>query len=285
MAKKSINKKSAKSKPAKVISVFVLLKKTWLELSVFWRPLGGIAVVYAVLYFVFVMGLSVTNTLKMQIDSSGGRVSQAAFAIIDSITNTYTGAESDATVLVQMLLFIVATLAVVWALRKLQALKSITIRDAYYHGPSTLIPVLLVSGALLLMLLPAILGSNILAIVLQTGSVGSEIIAVGIITGLLLFSSVYLLSMYWPAFYIASLPNMRPIQALRSARDVTKKRRLSIMRKLLALALLIVLFLLTVLFPFGLIAPAVVPYIVYVAMFTVFIFSQVYLYELYRSLL
>lgn len=277
--------KKPKVKPPKIISVISLLRKTWLELSTFWRPLAGITFVYAALYLLFVMGLSVTTNIQSQIDTSTSKLSQATASIVDAVSNTYSGAQSDATVLVQVVLFLIAALATIWALRKLQALKAVTIRDAYYQGPAQFVSVLLVSLVLVFTLLPALLGTSILGIVLQAGGAALEITIISAIALLLLFLSAYLFTMFWPAFYIASLPGTRPMQALKSALSVTKKRRLSIMRKLLALVFLVIVAVLLLLLPFGLLTPALIPYIVYVVLFIVFMYTQVYLYELYRSLL
>lgn len=282
--KSKISKKIATPKPAK-IRFITLLQKTWLELSTFWRTLVGITAVYAALYFVFVMGLSITNSLRIAPDESDSRLLRATLTIIDSLSGTYAGSESDATVIVQSLLFLIAALAIIWALRKLQALKSITIRDAYYQGPAALIPVIMVSVTLILMLVPAALGASILAITLQMTSFSIGVVLAVVAVLLLFFASAYMFTMLWPAFYIVTLPNVRPMQAFKSSRDLTKKRRFMILHKFILLGLLLLLGLFIVLFPFGLAAPTVVPYVVYIALFAMFLFSQVYLYELYRSLL
>lgn len=285
ISKKIQPKKEVQQKPKKLVSSLVLLRQTWLELSTFWRTLVGITVVYAALYFVFVMGLSITSGLQVSVDTTQSRLGQAFDSIFTSISTISSQAQTDATVLVQMLLFVIASLAIVWALRKLQALKKITIRDAYYQGSSQIIPVLLVSAVLLLTLIPAVIGSSIVSVVLQTASVGIEILIVGIVAGLLLLTSVVLFTMFWPAYYIVSLPQTRPIQALKSAKAITKKRRLSIIRKLLVLGLLVLICGLLVVLPIAIIVPGLAQYAVYIVLFAAFLFAQVYLYELYRGLL
>ncbi|MFO0882500.1 MAG: hypothetical protein U0491_03570 [Candidatus Saccharimonadales bacterium] len=288
---KKPTKKDAKKQPErseqslKVVKLRTLLKQSWLELSTFWRQLLGITAVYAFLYFVFVMGLSITASFQNTIDTTASRFVQASSAFGDALANLYGGTQSDATVLVQVLLFLMASLAIIWALRKLQALKKITIRDAYYQGNAQLLPVLLVSIMLVLTLLPAVLGSGLLSIALQAGGTGVEIILIGAISLLLLFCSAFLFTMLWPSFYIASLPKMRPIQSVRSAMVLTKKRRLAIMRKLLFLVLISLLFLFVVMIPLALIAPVSAPYVAFAVLFLIFLYGQIYLYELYRSLL
>lgn len=271
--------------PKKVITVIALLRRTWLEISTFWRPLLGITAVYAVLYFIFVMGLNMSGNIQFEIDDSGSRIAQATTSIIGAFSSTYSGSQSDATTLIQMLLFVITSLAFIWALRKLQALKAITIRDSFYQGSAQIIPVLLVVAVLVFTLLPAVLGSSILAIVLQAGGGQLEVVIVSAISFTLLFISAFLFTMYWPAYYIASLPQTRPLQALRSALAVTKKRRFAILRKLVFLGFMIVIVMMVFLLPFALLLPALVQYALYGALFVIFMYSQVYLYELYRSLL
>lgn len=278
-------KNDALQKPQKLVNSWVLLRQTWMELSSFWRTLVGITLVYVVLYFVLVMGLNITSGLTVAIDTGQSRFGQAINSIATSINDVYAQAQSDTTVLVQMLLFVIASLALIWALRKLQALKKITIRDSYYQGSAQIIPVLLVSVVLLLTLIPAVIGSSIFSVVLQTASVGAEIVIVSVVAGLLLLSSLVLFTIFWPAYYIASLPQTRPMQALKSAKAITKKRRLSIMRKFFVLGLVLIVCGLLFVLPIAIIVPSLAQYAVYSALFAGFLYAQVYLYELYRSLL
>lgn len=278
-------KNDAPQKPQKLVNSWILLRQTWMELSSFWRTLVGITLVYVVLYFVLVMGLNITSGLTVAIDTGQSRFGQAINSIATSINDVYAQAQSDTTVLVQMLLFVIASLALIWALRKLQALKKITIRDSYYQGSAQIIPVLLVSVVLLLTLIPAVIGSSIFSVVLQTASVGLEIVIVSVVAGLLLLGSLVLFTIFWPAYYIASLPQTRPMQALKSAKVITKKRRLSIMRKFFVLGLVLIVCGLLFVLPIAIIVPSLAQYALYVALFASFLYAQVYLYELYRSLL
>ena len=285
MAKKKV--KASKIELKKLPNVWELIKKTWFEGTTFWRPLTGLLIIYALLYFVLVMGLSFSSYLQNPLSTSTGGLSKTLstiFAVIN--TNSLTdGTQSDATVLIQFLLFLIASLAFIWTLRKLQALKKIKLRDAYYQGTSTLIPVILVSMVLILTVLPAIAGSAILATALQSGASGIETLIVSLISGLLLLLSLVLFVMLWPAFYIVSLPQTRPMQAIRAAAKVTKKHRFAILRKMIMLAILSFVLLFIILLPIALAVSVIVPEVAFVLLFIVFGFCHVYLYTLYRSLL
>lgn len=287
IAKKKSKKNKKTVKPVKLPSSWALTKKSWFEISTFWRPLLGVSMVYAVLYFILVMGLSFSTSVQESSiygTSKLGDAFSSVFAVFS--TSSLTGnSGSDATVLVQFILFIAASMAIVWSLRKLQALKKIKMRDAYYKGTATLIPTILVSFILVATLLPVVSGSSLLATALQNGGTGTEIAVVTVISGLLLLFSCYLFAMFWPAFYIVSLPDTKPFQALRSSMKVTKKRRFAIIRKALVINILMILLIFFVLLPIALVLPSIIPVISFLLLFVIFGIMHVYLYTLYRSLL
>jgi hypothetical protein len=288
-AKKTASKVVKKRQPklAKLPSAWALTKKTWFEVSTFWRPLLGITIVYGILYFILVLGLNLSTTWQYELtypDSTWGGALGLIFGAF-STGGFDSATASDLTIVMQFLLFILASMAVIWTLRKLQGLKQIKWRDAYYQGSSALVPTVLVTLVLVLTLIPAIIGSSLLATVLQVSATSLEILTVSLITGVLLLLSLLLFVMFWPAFYIISLPQTRPIQALRSALKVTKKRRLSILRKIVAWGFLCLIIMLAILIPLAIFIPSGVSYLVFMLLFILFGFSHVYLYNLYRSLL
>jgi hypothetical protein len=283
--KSTKNKKS--TKPSKLPSSWALTKKTWFEISTFWRPLLGVSMVYAVLYFILVMGLSFSTSVQESAITGTSKVGDAfssVFSVFGSSSLSGNGG-SDTTVLVQFILFLVASMAFVWTMRKLQALKKIKMRDAYYKGTATLIPTILVSFILVATLLPVVGGSSLLATALQNGGTGTEIAIVTIISGLMLLFSCYLFAMFWPAFYIVSLPDTKPFQALRSSMKVTKKRRFAIIRKALVIDILMILLMFVVLIPIALVLPSLIPVVSFLLLFIIFGIMHSYLYTLYRSLL
>lgn len=285
--KKQTKPKLKQPKPAKLPNSWSLLKKTWLEYSTFWKPLIGVSAVYGVLYFVLVMGLSFSMTLQDTFLDVSGRLGDALTSVFSTFSTSSLagGTSSDMTILVQFLLFLVASMAFIWTLRKLQALKKIKLRDAYYKGTSSLIATTIVSVILVATLLPLLGASSIVSAALQAGSHGTEMLIVSLIAGVLLLLAAYLFAMYWPAFYIISLPNTRPFQALKSALKITKKRRLSIIRKMLLITILMFVVILTVLIPVAMLLPSIVQVVSFILLFLIFGFVHTYLYTLYRSML
>lgn len=278
-----VTEKTAKQ-PKKQISFVSITKKTWLELSAFWRPLVSVTAVYAILYFIFVMSFSLNNNVKELLGTTTGKLPQAFAVILDTTFNSYSGTQSDATTLIQMLLFLASTLAVLWSLRRLQNLQKVNVLEAFYEGPARIVPVIVVSLLLMLTFIPSLFGTTILGyVVASSASILEYVIAVGV-SLLLIFSSLFLFVMYWPAFYIVTLPELRPLKAMNAARRVTKGYRLSILRKFVLLGILCFLLFLGVMLPIALLLPAIVPYVLYFVIFGIFLIVQVFLFELYRSL-
>jgi hypothetical protein len=279
-------KNKPKQEKKKVPNTWQLFKKTWLELTTFWRPISGVLIVYGSLYYLLVMGLSFSTELP-ELTSGDSRLEQA----LNSVSTVFSNGslmgynQSDSTGLFQLILFLIASMAIVWTLRKLQGLKKTKIRDAYYLGTATLIPTILVSIVTLLTLIPSALGSSILSVSLQASGNQTEVIIIGIIAGLLLFLSIYLLAMIWPAFYIVTLGQTRPIQAIRSATKITKGNRFSIIRKSIILMIVLILLTFGLIIPIAMISPTAVPFMALIIMLLNFAIAHTYLYNLYRSLI
>lgn len=265
----------------KIPSIWQIFRKTWFELTVFWRPILGVLSVYAVLYFVIVMGMNISLN---QVDSSVyelSRVNEALYQITSSLS---TGGGSVSAI-VQFLLFILASLAFIWTLRQLQAVKKISVLQAYYEGTATFVPALLVSACLSLTLLPLIAGSMLLTVSGEVSAVGVELIGVSLISLVLLLITIYLFAIFWPAFFIVSLPGTRPIQALKLSLKMTKTRRLALSRHVVALFFSMTMVYLLIVFPIALIVPALVGVISFILLFIFFGLGQIYFYNLYRSLI
>lgn len=286
--KKKKNKAKTQLKP---LNFWGLISATWREVSTFWRPIAGVTVVYGLLYFVLVMGLSISysyNDISQTVSETLGESSGAFARNIVSITTLFSGSsnsQSDATVLVQFLLFIIATMAMIWVLRRLQSLKHIKIREAYYEGSSRIVPFILVFTLLLVTFVPSAIGSVIFSAAQSAGAVGIELVVAGLISGALLLLTLYWFVVWLPALYIVSLPNGTPIAAIKASSKLTKKRRFWMLRQLIALAAVLVLGIFTVMLPIVMVVPAVAVAAAFIVAFTAFAVAQTFIYTMYRSLL
>lgn len=275
-------------KKRQIIGHVALAKATWLDISSFWRPLVAILAIYAVLNILFVASISllpsnqaIQDDITKYLGGSAGRVLDSLTLVSISIINI----SSPGNTLLQVLLIVVASMAFIWALRKLRGLQTISARQAYYEGPANIIPVLLVCTLLLLTLLPASIGSTLLLYTLPIAGSSLELIIAYAISGGLMILSLYWLMVWWPAVYISMLPATTPIASMRAAAQLTKKNRLRLLQRfIIAIVVLFAAFFVIVV-PIALIWQRLVPATVYTVIVLLFGTWHVVAFNLYRSLI
>jgi hypothetical protein len=99
-----------------------------------------------------------------------------------------------------------------------------------------------------------------------------------------------LISVYWIAnslmsIYAVTLPDIYPMQALRSTKEVVKGRRWSVFIKIFMLGVFLLLFAGSMLFISVAAFPSAAVYVYDVLAIFVLLFAHIYLFKLYRSLL
>jgi hypothetical protein len=97
--------------------------------------------------------------------------------------------------------------------------------------------------------------------------------------------SLYLICSSIIALYVASLPNMTPLAALRSARQLVQFKRWAILRKILFLPVVLVLGAAIILIPIIILYTPAAPWAFLVLSMFILPIVHSYLYALYRSLL
>jgi hypothetical protein len=284
--------KHIKSEGATVPGAFKLLRRAVGILARNWKLFLLVSLIYGLLNFVLVQGFSAQNLgdIKDSIgDAGGGSLSWAIqgtsmFAYLLSTAGT--GSNPGASVY-QVMMQVVVSLAIIWALRQLYAGRKVRVRDGFYQGVYPLVPFLLVLVVIVLQAIPAALGIWLYSIVNSNGIAASSVEQ--ILWAIVAFLAI-LLSLYWicasiMALYVVSLPNMTPLAALRSAAQLVRFRRWAVLRKLLFLPVVLLLAGAFVLIPVILLSTTVAPWVfLVVAMFALPIVHS-YLYALYRSLL
>ncbi|MEZ6331156.1 MAG: hypothetical protein R3B12_04055 [Candidatus Saccharimonadales bacterium] len=281
-------KKKQKTHTKKVVSYKQLTKMTWLDISSFWRFLGGILVVYAVINFVFVASFSLLPSSESLQEDIIGTLGTSAGRVVDSFTLvgvSLINVSAPSNTMLQLLLLAIVSMAMIWALRKLRGLQKITIRQAYYEGPNNIVVLVLVVTLLLLTLIPASIASTILLYALPI--VGSLLEATFVYTigALLMALSLYCLLVWWPALYIAMLPGTTPIGAMRAAAMLTKGRRFKIFSRQFAILVVLGSLFFVVVFPLAIVWQRLVPLSVYVSIITLYGIGHIALFNLYRSLI
>jgi hypothetical protein len=256
------------------------------------RAFVGIAIVYALLSLALVGGFSVAN-LKDAKQSFGdvfnGQVGQLATGLslfVYLLGNNSANSTPTASVY-EVILAIIASLAAIWAIRQMYAGNKVRIRDPFYLGMSPLIPFILVLGVIGIQLLPAAVGAFLYSTVVTNGIAATAIeqAVVMIVFALLCLTSLYMLCSSLFALYIVSLPEVAPMAALRSARQLVLHRRWMVLRKVLFLPLALVVITGLIITPFIILLTPAAPWMFIALSALIVPFVHAYLYGLYRALL
>jgi hypothetical protein len=259
---------------------FKLSWQSVLFIKNYWKPLGGIVAIYALLNLFFASGL-IGNA-----SSVVGNIHSAKFLdALGSFSSLLTGSTNQ-TATMQSVLFVIESLVIIWALRHLFSGEQIGIKHAYYHSTSSLIPFVIVLFVIVLQLLPVTISSTVFAIVLS--SITGNALVDAIFTFLFVasaFWSIYMLCSSVFALYIVTLPNMEPRSALKSAKNLVANRRWHVVRRLLFLPLIIIVVMGVFSVPLILYAKFLVTPTFFVLSMLSILFAHTYLYTFYKGLL
>lgn len=257
----------------------------------FWKPLGGIVLVYLILNIIFASGVSnISNsfqTIKDDLNAGGGHNLWHAAGGFASLLGSSGASGSSTGSTLQSILFVLESLVIIWALRHLLSGQAISVKLAYYKAMAPLIPFLLVILVIIIQLLPMTIGGTVLAAVATSVFTNSGVATVisSLIFAALAIWSLYMVSASVFALYIVTLPDMQPRQALRSARDLVRFRRLAVLRKVFFMPLFLIIVMGIIIVPLIVYAPAIVPAVFYILSMLAILFIHTYLYNLYRGLL
>jgi hypothetical protein len=291
---KKQQKTKAKVEARKLEPVIGSFRLTWQVFKVFrehWQVLGGIVLVYLILNIIFASGISNISTsfssIKNDLNSGGGHALWHAAGGFGSLLGSAGSSNSGTGSALQSMLFILESLVIIWALRHLLSGQAISVKLAYYRSMGPLIPFLLVIFVIILQLLPLSLGGVILAAVAT--SVFTSSTAITIVTAiafiLLAAWSIYMVSASVFGLYIVTLPDMTPRLALKSARDLVRFRRWTVLRRVFFMPLFLLAVIGIATIPLILYAQAVVPAVFFILSMLSILFIHTYLYSLYRDLL
>lgn len=268
-----------------------VLQQLWANKMLF----GGIVLTYGVLSVLFVRGFSDASnfpSVKRSLDSAlqsgtSSRVAETAVSLVYLFSTSGSGSTANAGVY-QVVLFILCSLAFIWALRRVLAGQpKQRVRDSFYKGMYPVIPFMLLLLLAILQLLPfaatgglySIVSGNDIAVHWWETMCWLGLLAAGA------FWSLRMLTATIFALYIVTLPDVAPLQAYRSARQLIYGRRLMLWRKLIFLP-----FVLLVLA--AIIETPLILFLTPVATWAFFLFGMValpvihgYLYNLYRDML
>lgn len=274
---------------------FKLFREAVKHVLAYPRVFFGITIVYLILTIALVKGFGVSSNAQ-QLKGALGQVFHGRTAAISSsftIFTTLLGSVGNATTDVagayQTILLVAVSLALIWALRQTHSTTKpkFVVRDAFYKGLYPLIPFLLVLVVMGLQLIPLILSGALYNLVFNNGLAVHwyEQLGWGIGLSLLALGSIYMISSSVFALYIVTLPDVRPLQALRSARELVRYRRWSIIRKVVFLPLALLLTTALIIIPLILVAVWSVEWVFFILTMLSLAIVHSYMYSLYRKLL
>jgi len=286
--KKKVAKKEAR-KRTKLPGSFRLTWQVFGIIRTYWKPLGGIVLVYLILNIIFASGISGLSSSVAEIKANlenGDKFWNAVGGFSSLVGSAGAGGSQTASIL-QSVLIILESLVIIWALRQLLAGNAIRVKQAYYQAMAPLIPFVLVIAVIFIQLLPLTLGAPIIGTILATifSSGGLLTTLFVLIFSALAIWSFYMISSSVFALYIVTLPDMQPRQALRSAKNLVRFRRWPLMRRIFFLPIFIVVVMAALVVPLILFVSFLVAPVFYILSMLVILFVHTYLYSLYRSLL
>src|ERR1035437_10090583 len=282
-----LDKKSIAPAPKLFIKALQILKTNW-------RLFTGIIVIYIILDLILVGGITgASNLSSLKSDMNSvfmGNFSKLSTGLtlftvlVGSIGSGGTNAGAGA---YQTILLLLISVILIWTLRQVYSQNVVGIKDAYYQGVYPLIPFVLVLLVVSVELLPFIIGASLYSLVVGGGIATDwiERIITGLISLTLAFTSVYMLCSSLFALYIVTLPNMRPMQALRSARELVRFRRWVVLRKLIFLPFVLLLIGAIIMLPILMYITAAAWVIFFILTMLTIAVIHSYMYALYRELL
>lgn len=293
-----LTKKQAKGKVKKETKTrqplpgsFHLVAKVFQILRHNWKTLGGIVLVYLILNIVFASGISnvssAFDSIKTNLNTNSGNSLAHAAGGFASLVGSSGSSGSATGSTFQSILFVIESLVIIWALRHILSGQVVSVKQAYYKSMAPLVPFLLVIAVIIIQLLPVTIGATVLAAIatsIFTGSSAATIVSAVAFIALAAWS-IYMVSASIFALYIVTLPDMQPRQALRSAKDLVRFRRLIVIRKVLFLPLFILVAMGIIIVPLIIYASFIVPAVFYGLSMAAILFVHTYLYSLYRGLI
>lgn len=291
--KKTTGTKAQKPRHAKLPSANVITRRAASLLWQHWRLFAGITLIYGLVNFMFVQGFSGASDVPA-LKETFNQIFTGNFGFLASGLSTFAvmlgsagNTTSQTAGAYQAILAIIASLAVIWTLRTVASGDRPRVRDAYYRGMTPFVPFVLVLLVVALQLLPLIIGSGLYSLVITNGIAiyAMEKLFWGSLFGVFGLLSFYMLSSSLFALYIVTLPDMTPMKALRSARELVRHRRWTVLRKLLCLPLILLVVAAAIMVPIIILLTPLAPWIFFLLTMSALTVGHTYIYTLYRELL
>ncbi len=288
------NKKKVVRTSYKLPSSFTILRRALAHIWHNKKLFIGILLIFTALYLLLVKGLAVNFRLEDTGDAIEDAVGQdvnptlKGAALLGALLGSPGSTTGEAASVYQVLLLILVSLPIIWALRQtFDGRTKISVKEAYYHSMAPFVQYIFVGLVILVQCLPAIIMISVYNIVIAqqiaTNDFEHALWLIGALLGIGV--SFYFLSASIFASYIVTLPNMRPMESLRSALKLVKFRRWMILRKVLFLFFVMLLCYILLFLPLVLLVPIAAEILFLFVSVFLLLLGHTYFYTLYRELL
>ncbi|GAC1392171.1 MAG: hypothetical protein NVSMB46_07250 [Candidatus Saccharimonadales bacterium] len=274
-------------------NAFVLLYRSMKHLWKHKKLFLGITLIYLFLTILLVKGLGVTNhvpalkgSLEKVFHGKTAAVS-TSFTIFGVLLGTTGNASSTVAGAYQSILLLIISLVLIWSLRQTHANIKIKVKDGFYKGVYPFIQFLLVLLVIGLQLVPLIIATTLYKTIFGNGLavLWYEKTLWYIALFALVSLSFYFISSSIFALYIVTLPDITPMRALRSARELVRYRRLVVIRKVMFLPISLIILGATIIIPLIIVWATAVEWVYFALTMVALVVVHSYMYSLYRELL
>lgn len=277
----------------RIASGWKMLGKALLILKSHWKLFAGILGIYAVLNLILVGGVAgssditnLKNSLNDVFTGHWGKLS-TGLTLFTVLVGSAGSASSAVAGAYQTILLLLMSLVIIWVLRQLYAGHAVRVRDGFYAGVYPLVPFVLIILVIGLQLLPLTLGATVYSSLIGGGIAITFIekaLTLAVFVGLVVLSFYMICSSIF-ALYIVTLPDMTPMKALRSARELVRNRRWIIARKILFLPFALIIIAAVIMIPISLFLTPIATVVFFVLTILSVAVVHSYMYALYRELL
>ncbi len=280
-------------KPATLPKARLLFKDSSRHLWKYKRVFGGITAIYLLATILLVKGLSIGSNvpeIKASLDEvltgASGQLT-TGISLFGYLVGNVSGVSGETAGTYQSIVLILISLALVWVLRQTYAGNTIRVRDSFYKGMYPLIPFLVVLLVIGLQCIPLAIASWIFNATIVSGLAVTLIEQAlwTLLVFLLALLTLYMVSSSIFALYVSTLPDMTPLKALRSTRDLVRNRRWAILRKVAFLPVVLFLAGAIIVVPVIIFLTPLAEWLFFVLSMLALVLSHGYFYKLYRELL
>lgn len=252
-----------------------------------------LSIIYFFLLFLLTKGLGSAFDIvetKQQFEDYFGKENMGfttSYALFGYLLTTFNTQLTDTAGTYQLFITIIMILATIWLVRQLYEGEKPRVKDALYKGMTPLVPFILLLVVVSLQLIPLIIGNFIFSTVLNEGLAVTFLekflwfmlfILLAVISFYMLLSSIFALN-------IVTLSDIKPMQALRSARELVVHRRIGIFARIIMVPIVGLIFAGVVFVPLIMFVPVLAEPLFLLFSCFAMIYLTTYMYNFYRKLL